>query len=142
MGAYHIDIHRPKGTWVESYNVRAYTIPYRSLIARDVDGLLMAGKCISATHEAIASTRVIPICMAEGHAAGVAAALASRRKCSPRDVKLGELRDLLRTGGAEFGETVGEPDQQAISEIGQLPFEEPETTGNEDTVSTAETAWV
>jgi hypothetical protein len=42
MGGYHIDIHRPAGTWVDSHNVKAYTIPVRSLIARDVDGLLMA----------------------------------------------------------------------------------------------------
>ena len=80
--------------------------------------------------------------MAEGHAAGTAAGLASRTGCSPRDVPLSSLRDLLRAGGAEFGETLGEPDQQAIEEIGQLPFEEPATTGNEDTVSAAETAWV
>ena len=44
MGGYHIDIHRPAGTWVESYNVRTYGVPLRSLIARDVEGLLMAGK--------------------------------------------------------------------------------------------------
>ena len=36
MGGYHIDIHRPNGTWVDSHNVRAYTIPIRSLIAREV----------------------------------------------------------------------------------------------------------
>ena len=142
MGAYHIDIHRPAGTWVDSHNVRAYTIPLRSLIARDVDGLLMAGKCLSATHEAIASTRVIPICMGQGQAVGTVAALAIRHGLSLRAVPISELQDTLAAQGAEFGRTVGEPDLQAIEEVGQLPFEEPPTTGDKDPVSASETAWV
>jgi hypothetical protein len=142
MGGYHIDIHRPAGTWVDSHNVRAYTIPFRSLIARDVDGLLMAGKCISATHEAIASTRVIPICMGQGQAAGTAAALAVRRRNGVRDISIHELQDTLAAQGAEFGRTVGQPDDQAIEEVGQLPFDEPATTGDRDAASTGAGAWV
>src|SRR3546814_1512157 len=38
MGGYHIDIHRPSGSWVDSKNVLAYTIPLRSLIASKVEG--------------------------------------------------------------------------------------------------------
>jgi len=142
MGAYHIDIHRPAGTWVDSHNVRAYTIPLRSLIARGVDGLLMAGKCLSATHEAVASTRVIPICMGQGQAAGTAAALAIKRGSGVRSVPVGELQDVLAGQGAEFGRTIGEPDAAAIEAVGQLPFEEPPSTGDKDTVSAAESAWV
>jgi hypothetical protein len=142
MGAYHIDIHRPAGTWVDSHNVRAYTIPLRSLIARGVDGLLMAGKCISATHEAIASTRVIPICMGQGQAAGTAAALAVRAGRGVREVPIAQLQDTLAAQGAEIGRTIGEPDWAAIEEVGQLPFDEPPTTGDKDTVSAAESAWV
>jgi hypothetical protein len=142
MGAYHIDIHRPAGTWVESHNVRAYTIPLRSLMARGVDGLLMAGKCISATHEAIASTRVIPICMGQGQAVGTVAALAVRAGCGVREVPLAQLQDTLAADGAEFGRTVGEPDWAAIEEVGQLPFNEPPTTGDRDPASSAEAAWV
>lgn len=142
MGAYHIDIHRPKGTWVDSHNVRAYTIPFRSLVARGVDGLLMAGKCISATHEAIASTRVIPICMGQGQAAGTAAALAVRGGVPVRRLRIAELQDALVAQGAEIGRTVGEPDQRAIEEVGQLPLEEPPSTGDNDPVSSAESAWV
>ena len=142
MGAYHIDIHRPAGTWVDSHNVRAYTIPLRSLIARDVDGLLMAGKCLSATHEAVASTRVIPICMGQGQAVGTVAALAVKRGVSVRAVPMAALQDTLAAQGAEFGRTVGEPDWRAIDEVGQLPFNEPPTTGDKDTVSAAEAAWV
>lgn len=142
MGGYHIDIHRPAGTWVDSHNVRAYTIPLRSLIAREVEGLMMAGKCISATHEAIASTRVIPICMGQGQAAGTAAALAVKKGCSVRAVPRALLQDTLAAQGAEFGRTVGGPDLRAIDEVGQLPFEEPPTTGDKDPVSSAPGAWV
>lgn len=142
MGGYHIDIHRPAGTWVDSHNVRTYTIPMRSLIARDVDGLLMAGKCISATHEAIASTRVIPICQGQGQAVGTAAALAVKAKVSVRTIPTRTLQDTLAAQGAEFGRTVGGPNLQAIEEVGQLPFDEPPTTGDKDPVSTGESSWV
>jgi hypothetical protein len=142
MGAYHIDIHRPAGTWVDSHNVRAYTIPVRSLIARGVDGLLMAGKCLSATHEAVASTRVIPICMGQGQAVGTLAALAARRGQAVRQVPVALLQDTLAAQGAEFGRTAGTPDLRAIEEVGQLPFNEPPTTGDKDPVSASETAWV
>ena len=142
MGAYHIDIHRPGGTWVESQNVEAYTIPLRSLIAREVEGLMMVGKCISATHEAIASTRVIPICMAQGQAVGTAAALAAVGKMSVRNVQLALLQDALEAQGAELGRTLGGPNLQAIEEVGQLPFNEPPTSGDKDDVSKSASAWV
>jgi hypothetical protein len=142
MGGYHIDIHRPKGTWVESHNVQAYTIPLRSLVARGTDGLLMAGKCISATHEAIAGTRVIPICMAQGQAAGVTAAMAATSGIDVRSVTVSLLQDRLIAAGAELGQSLGEPNHRVIEEIGQLPMEEPPTEGDCDPVSASETAWV
>lgn len=142
MGGYHIDIHRPAGTWVDSHNVRAYTLPLRSLIARDVDGLLMAGKCISATHEAIASTRVVPICQGQGQAAGTVAALAVKSGIPVRQVPVSRLQDTLAAQGAEFGRTVGEPNWQAIEEVGQLPFDEPPTTGDKDPVTVGDASWV
>ncbi len=146
MGAYHIDIHRPAGTWVDSRNVRPYTIPLRSLIAKGVDGLLMAGKCLSATHEAVASTRVVPICMAQGQAAGTAAALSVTGSVSKnndiREVGIHALQARLMEQGAEIGRTLGEPDFAAIEEVGQLPFDEPPSTGDRDAVSSAAGAWV
>lgn len=51
-----------------------YEIPLRCLKARGMDNLLVAGRCISVTHEAYGSTRVIGACIATGEAAGVAAA--------------------------------------------------------------------
>jgi len=142
MGAYHIDIHRPSGTWVDSHNVRAYTIPIRSLIARNLDGLMMAGKCLSATHEAVASTRVIPICMGQGQAAGTAAALAVRAGCGVRDLSVNKLQEVLQSQGAEIGRTLDPPDERLIEEIGQLPLEEPATTGDYDEVSSSTVAWL
>jgi len=53
---------------------RTYDIPLRSLRARDVDNLFMAGRCMSATHEALGSARVIGTCLAAGEAVGLAAA--------------------------------------------------------------------
>jgi hypothetical protein len=142
LGGYHIDIHRPAGTWVESRNVKTYDIPIRSLIARDVEGLLMAGKCLSATHEGVASTRVVPICMAQGQAVGTAAALAVKAKKSPRDISASLLRNTLIDQGAELRQSLGDPNREAIELIGQLPKDEPPTTGDRDAASQGVHAWV
>lgn len=142
MGGYHIDIHRPAGTWVESHDVEAYTIPFRSLVAADVDGLLMAGKCLSATHEAVASTRVIPICMGQGQAVGTAAALAVLNGKSIRDVPIQKLQNALIEQGAEIGQSVGEPDAELIERIGVLPKSSSDEPPAQDTAARLETAWV
>ena len=142
MGGYHIDIHRPSGSWVDSRNVKAYTIPLRSLIASGVDGLMMAGKCLSATHEAVASTRVIPICMGQGEAVGTAAALAVKSNKAIRDISISRLQDQLDIQGAEFGQSVGAPNQQAIDEYGQLPMEEEPTDGEMDEATSSQKHWI
>jgi hypothetical protein len=142
MGGYHIDIHRPSGTWVDSFNVRAYTIPIRSLIAAKVDGLLMAGKCLSATHEAVASSRVVPICMGQGQAVGTLAALAVKRGIALRAVPVKLLQDTLISQGVELGQSLGEPDAGLIETVGQTPFVEGRTTGEGDAASMSTTAWV
>lgn len=142
LGGYHIDIHRPAGTWVESKNVKTYDIPFRSLIARDLDGLMMAGKCLSATHEGVASTRVIPICMAQGQAVGTAAALAVTQKKSLRDVSIKQLQNTLIDQGAELRQTLGDPDPRLIELVGRLPHEEGGTTGDRDEISQTAQAWV
>ncbi|MGH9837788.1 MAG: FAD-dependent oxidoreductase [Blastocatellia bacterium] len=142
MGGYHVDIHNPSGTWVHSADVEAYTIPFRSLIARGVDGLLMAGKCLSATHEAVASTRVIPICMGQGQAVGTAAALAVRAGKSVREIGIGRLQDALISQGAELGQSLGEPDEALIERIGVMPKNNHVVLPEQDQVSGLETAWV
>jgi hypothetical protein len=120
IGAYHIDIHRPDGSRFDSEPTLPYDIPYRCLIARDVDNLLVAGKCFSATHEAIASSRVIPICMAEGQAAGQAAAAAAHSRSSPRDVDVAKLQAELRAAGAILRNDLQSPDPQLIERIGVM----------------------
>lgn len=141
MGGYHIDIHRPSGSWVESYNVQAYTIPLRSLISKDAENLLMAGKCISATHEAIGSTRVIPICMGQGQAVGTAAAMAVTMKKEVRDLLTSDIQNRLIDQGAEIGQSIGEPDEAAIEKYGQLPLNDDEkTSGEGDPVTSG--AWL
>lgn len=143
LGGYHIDIHRPSGTWVESRNVRAYGIPLRSLIAREVEGLMMAGKCLSATHEAVASTRVIPICMAQGQAAGTAAALAcAAGYADVREVHHVVVQDQLAQEGAEFGQGLVDSDPAAVAGWPVLPFDEEVTTGDRDAASSSAAAWL
>jgi hypothetical protein len=61
-----------------------FDIPYRCLIPKGVDNLLVGGRCISTTHEAQGPIRNIPPCMVTGQAAGAAAALAAKRGIQPR----------------------------------------------------------
>ena len=80
-----------------------YDIPYRCLVPERVDGLLVAGRSLSASREAIGSARMGAQCMAYGHAAGVAAALAASRQIPPRAVPIDRLRSDLRAQGAIVG---------------------------------------
>ena len=109
-GSYPIDIHDPKGgggTLLERLPAGgAYDIPLRCLIPRDVDGLLVGGRCISGTHEAHSSYRVTPIALATGQAAGVAAALAARGGAAPREVAPGDVQRVLLEQGADLGDRV------------------------------------
>ena len=77
-----------------------YGIPYRSLLPRGVEGLLVAGRCFSATHDAHASARSMATCMALGQAAGTAAAMAAAAGGVPRDVPAAALRARLAADGA------------------------------------------
>jgi FAD dependent oxidoreductase len=72
-----------------------YDIPYRSLVPQSTDGLLVAGRCLAATREAIGSARMGAQCMAYGEAAGTAAALAVGRGVAPREVDIAALRRAL-----------------------------------------------
>jgi len=102
MGGHGIDIHSTTGSAAHrmDYLPGAYGIPYRCLLPRGLDNVLVAGRCISATHEALASARVMAQCMAMGEAAGTAAALAVRHGCSTRQVDMAVLRQSLTAQGA------------------------------------------
>ncbi|MFN8640795.1 MAG: FAD-dependent oxidoreductase [Candidatus Binatia bacterium] len=86
------------GHWTR-YGTR-YWVPYRCLLAREVDNLLAAGRCISVDHRVHHATKEIPSCMMTGQAAGTAAALAAQAGVSPAEVGVARLRDALRQAGA------------------------------------------
>lgn len=105
LGGYPIDIHNPVGADTRSVRLRFgqyYAIPLRALIAKGVDNLLAAGRCISVTHEAGAAIRVTPIAMAIGQAAGTAAALSASKGCALRDVDFAWVQEKLGEQGALF----------------------------------------
>lgn len=107
---YPVDIHSPTGAGTRLEHIPGsgyYHIPYRCLVARDRDNLLMGSRCISATHEAHASYRVMPPVSAIGQAAGVAAALAARRAGAVRAVEAKEIRAVLRGQGQFVEEVAG-----------------------------------
>jgi len=103
--AYPIDIHNPSGAGTTTFRLppgASYEIPYRCLVPERVDGLLVAGRCISTTHEALASTRLTPTVMTLGQAAGTAAALCVARNLQPRDVPAAVLRTMLEHDGVDL----------------------------------------
>jgi PAS domain-containing protein len=102
-GSYPIDIHDPKGKGTLLRRLPAgesYDIPLRCLMPQRVERLAVAGRCISGTHEAHSSYRVMPIAMATGQAAGVCAALAARCGTAIRDVPADDVQAELRRQGA------------------------------------------
>jgi hypothetical protein len=102
-GTYPIDIHNPRGKGTVLRRLPAgehYDIPLRCLLPQRVDRLVIGGRCISGTHEAHSSYRVMPIAVATGQAAGVCAALAAREGKAARDVPAADVQTELRRQGA------------------------------------------
>ena len=83
---------------------RDYYTPYRALIPRGVDQLLVAGRHYSATPDAQRMSREIPPCMAQGQATGIAAALAVHKSLAVRDVPVSEVQLRMRDQGADPGD--------------------------------------
>lgn len=104
-GAYCVDIHSPTG---EDTDIRqlapgtSYEIPYRCLVPKGVMNLLVASRCISATHEAHGSLRIMPIVIGIGQAAGTAAAMCAKDNKTPRRLGARKLRKLLIEQGADL----------------------------------------
>jgi hypothetical protein len=94
-----LDIHDPKGGDVDFQGMPPYEIPYRCLLPREVEQILVAGRCISADHDAHARSRNMPACMATGQAAGIAAAIALEEGTTVRKVPLGKVQAALRELG-------------------------------------------
>jgi hypothetical protein len=93
-----VDIHNPTG-WGQAEgvpeNVQPYDIPYRCFIPIGVENLILTGRCISGTHRAHASYRVMSICMAMGEGTGIAAALSVKEKKTPRSLSPHLVRNRL-----------------------------------------------
>jgi hypothetical protein len=101
VGAFPIDIHDPAGKeldWKPWDKNTSYEIPYR-VMSGNIGNLLVTGRCVSATHEAIASIRITATAMALGQAAGSAAALAAGKGTDMDAVDVDALqKELLRQG--------------------------------------------
>ena len=101
LGAFPIDIHSPDDAGLEFYdNKHPYGIPYGCLVPKGSHNLWVAGRCISTTHKAHASTRVMPTCFVTGQAAGVAAALMVQENQTARTISITQLQETLRNQGA------------------------------------------
>jgi hypothetical protein len=87
--------HHLVGTW--------YTIPYRCLLPKGLENVLVAGSCLSGQYESMAAWAIQPICMLTGQAAGTAASLCAKERVGPREISVGQLQDLLRRDGVFLG---------------------------------------
>lgn len=101
VASYPVDIHHSHGddctmVWCED----CYDLPYRMLVPEKVGNLLVAGRCASMTHEAMASARVMSSCMAMGEAAGRAARIAIAEGVPVADVDVDAVRKELADTGA------------------------------------------
>jgi len=100
--AFFLDIHNPKGGFQENNQIltirngTSFEIPYRCLVASDRTNLLIAGRCISADHQAHGATRIMPACYATGQAAGTAAGIAFKKKIKVGDIDVKQLQQKLR----------------------------------------------
>lgn len=103
--AYPIDVHNPDGAGTDfdkENGALLYGIPYGCLLPVGLENIAAAGRCISASHEAAGSFRVMPTCMAIGEAAGVAAALAFKKDARLSDITPSDIRARLDEALAEI----------------------------------------
>ena len=100
-----VDIHNPEGSGQAEEHIQycdPYDLPYRCFTPKGVEGLYTAGRCISGTHRAHASYRVMSICMAMGEAVGTAAAMCAEQNCTPRELDVKKLQNRLINKGIEL----------------------------------------
>jgi hypothetical protein len=120
-----IDLHYPKQQFAEKFPDNpfisiavhdrridrkfGYPVPYRCFYSRNIENLFMAGRCISVTHEALGTTRVMKTCGMMGEVVGKAASICTLHDCTPREVyteHLDDLKTLLNLPGRARRETV------------------------------------
>ena len=99
-----VDIHTSSTViYTPRETMSPYSIPYRSIIAKDLDNVWMAGRNVSADRYAHGAVRVMPPSIAMGQAAGIAASLACKNNAKAKDVPYGELRAILMKQNAYLG---------------------------------------
>jgi hypothetical protein len=101
-GGFPIDSHDAKGASLDAteHLDAGYDIPFGAMLPETMDGLIVAGRCISAERKALASARITATCMAMGQAAGTAAALSALHRQLPRELDIAMLQDKLRSQGS------------------------------------------
>ncbi len=96
LGSYIIDIHEGNGAGTIVKRIKPYGIPYGCTVSKDIDNLMLSGRCASLDAVVMSSARVMPTCMAIGEAAGVGAAMAVKHNILPAQVDVNEVRSILR----------------------------------------------
>lgn len=106
---FNFDIHSltgpgldPAGAQNAFAQKRKYTIPYRAIVPKAVDGLLLAGRNISGTHVAHSNFRAMAVVLNIGQGAGVAAALCARENCQPRELEAAHIQGVLAAQGVSL----------------------------------------
>ena len=103
LAANSVDVHGRFGPTSNEYvpiKGKYYGVPYRCLIPKGIEQLLIAGRCVSADSTAAGAIRVMPPCMGMGEAAGVAAALSVKEGITVRRIDVQNLRKVLKDRGA------------------------------------------
>lgn len=106
MGGYPIDVHSPDGGNTVHKFLKPgswYSVPYRSLVTPGVENLIVAGRCLSATHVACSAVRVTPVLMGIAQAAGTAAAQSAHTDMPANKLDTNALREQLKADGVFFG---------------------------------------
>lgn len=88
--------------FVRVNRMKVHDVPYRAIVPLSIEGLLVAGRCISATHVGASAGKSMGNCIATGHAAGVAAALSAKNDTLPREIPVTKIQDELRNQGVDL----------------------------------------
>jgi hypothetical protein len=126
FGGWAIDLHPVEGVFsaqpgcTQWHSKGTYQIPWRSMYSRNIPNLMLAGRIISASHVAFASTRVMATCAHGGQAVGMAAALCLKHAVTPRGLLKPDLmrelqNNLLRSGQFIPGSLLEDPTDLACS---------------------------
>ncbi len=118
-GFYPVDVHSADDTGdvAGMTPAKPYEIPYRCLVPKKIENLLVAGRCISADHVAHASLRVMGTTMPLGEAAGCAAGMCIAKHRRPRTLDGAQVRSYLRSFGAWPHWSPPEPGTKGISRV-------------------------